>query len=155
MQARERDRVRKALFWQGFGMMGSGCYVHPSADLAAAFDALMVEGLFRRAKKINADGGSRITLWALRLRSRHGEPGLEFGATGQGLSGFCKIYEPILESLRADRNTTVSPEQSLLLRILLIHDYRRLLLRDLNCLQFWRHRTGPGSGHGCFVVNSI
>jgi phenylacetic acid degradation operon negative regulatory protein len=34
-----------ALFWQGFGTLGGDCFVHPSADLSAAFDALLAEGL--------------------------------------------------------------------------------------------------------------
>ena len=39
---KEREALRSALFWQGFGTLGGDCYVHPSADLSAAFDALSV-----------------------------------------------------------------------------------------------------------------
>jgi len=43
---------------------------------------------------------------------------------------FCKLYQPILEALRADVHGHLGGADALLLRILLIHDYRRLLLRD-------------------------
>ena len=42
---KEREALRRALFWQGFGTLGGDCFVHPSADLSAAFDALLAEGL--------------------------------------------------------------------------------------------------------------
>ena len=130
MQARERDRVRKALFWQGFGMMGTGCYVHPSADLSAAFDALMVEGLSGALKKLMPMVAAESRFGPCASDQDMVSRAWNLEQLGKAYLGFCKIYEPILESLRADRKTTASPEQALLLRILLIHDYRRLLLRD-------------------------
>lgn len=41
---RQRDQLRRALFWQGFGLLGTDCFIHPSADLDAASDALMADG---------------------------------------------------------------------------------------------------------------
>jgi hypothetical protein len=34
---REREHLRRALFWQGFGLLGAECFLHPSADPSAAF----------------------------------------------------------------------------------------------------------------------
>jgi len=34
---RERGHLRRALFWKGFGLLGAGCLVHPSADPTATF----------------------------------------------------------------------------------------------------------------------
>lgn len=45
LDPKARDAIRRALFWQGFGALGNECFVHPSADLTAAFDALVAEGL--------------------------------------------------------------------------------------------------------------
>ncbi|MEI7432070.1 MAG: phenylacetic acid degradation operon negative regulatory protein PaaX, partial [Betaproteobacteria bacterium] len=45
IDAKQRERLRRALFWQGFGLLGSDCFVHPSADLSSAFDALMADGM--------------------------------------------------------------------------------------------------------------
>jgi len=130
MPPRERDRIRKALFWQGFGQISPGCYLHPSADLSRAFDALMVEGL--------AD--SLQLLMPMVAAATHFGPSAndrDMVSQAWNLDGlakaylsFCKLYQPILETLRADVHGHLGGADALLLRILLIHDYRRLLLRD-------------------------
>jgi phenylacetic acid degradation operon negative regulatory protein len=43
---------------------------------------------------------------------------------------FVECYQPVLEQLRAEGQAEIDGESAFLLRILLIHDYRRLLLRD-------------------------
>jgi len=43
---------------------------------------------------------------------------------------FVERYQPVLAQLRADVQVDIDGESAFLLRTLLIHDYRRLLLRD-------------------------
>ena len=43
LAGKPREQLKRALFWQGFGMLGSDCFVHPSVDLTNAFDALIAE----------------------------------------------------------------------------------------------------------------
>lgn len=130
MGARERDRVRKALFWQGFGMISPGCFVHPSADLTATLDALLVDGLSESLGKLmpmvaaETHFGPSATDHDIVSRAWNLEE------LAKSYLGFCKQYQPILESLRTDTHGLISDMNALLLRILLIHDYRRLLLRD-------------------------
>jgi len=45
IEPRRREALRRALYWQGFGELSNGCFVHPGADLVRAFDALGAEGL--------------------------------------------------------------------------------------------------------------
>ena len=45
LHAKEREALRSALFWHGFGSLGPSVFIHPSADLGAVFDALLDEGL--------------------------------------------------------------------------------------------------------------
>jgi len=42
---KDREALRRALFWQGFGALGAECFVHPSADLPRVLDALLADGL--------------------------------------------------------------------------------------------------------------
>lgn len=125
-----REQLRQALFWQGFGLLGQDCFVHPSADLSAAFDALLAEGLGdvlgQLVPILGADaqlGGSASNAdlvgraWNLEHLSRAYEH-------------FVATYMPSLAALRRDRHAELAPEDAFLLRLLLIHDYRRLLLRD-------------------------
>jgi phenylacetic acid degradation operon negative regulatory protein len=51
----------------------------------------------------------------------------DLSALGQSYAEFVSLYAPIFAYTR---DTSVPDEQAFLLRMLLIHDYRRLLLRD-------------------------
>lgn len=127
---RERERLRNALFWQGFGALGADCFVHPSADLTASLDALVAEGmadfLGRLMPLLAADSLSGLSANDADLVRRAWD--LEDLAADYG--EFVATYLPILADLRRDRHAEVGDEEAFLLRILLIHDYRRMLLRD-------------------------
>lgn len=130
LDTKERERVRSALFWQGFGLLGSDCFVHPSADLTQAFDALVAEGLSdvvgRLMPLLAADTHSGLSASGIDLvrRAWNLEP------LDRAYAAFVATYSPILAELRRDRQLEVAPQDAFLLRTLLIHDYRRLLLRD-------------------------
>ncbi|KAB2918415.1 MAG: phenylacetic acid degradation operon negative regulatory protein PaaX [Dechloromonas sp.] len=127
---KEREVLRRALFWQGFGVLGSDCFVHPSADLSAAFDALVAEGLANHLERLMpllaADSRSGLAANDADLVRR----AWNLGELGEAYAAFVATYQPILTELRADRQAEVGDEDAFLLRTLLIHDYRRLLLRD-------------------------
>ena len=129
-EPKERERLRQALFWQGFGVLGADCFVHPSADLTAAFDALVAEGLSacldRLMPLLAADSRSGLSANDADLVSR----AWNLEALASAYSEFVATYLPILAELRGDRQAAVAEEEAFLLRTLLIHDYRRLLLRD-------------------------
>jgi phenylacetic acid degradation operon negative regulatory protein len=130
LDAKQRERLRGALFWQGFGMLGSDCFVHPSADLTTAFDALMSDGmadlLSRLMPLLAAD--SRFGLSASDVDLVQRAWNLE--QLAEAYAEFGIRYQPILETLRHDAQGEIDDESAFLLRTLLIHDYRRLLLRD-------------------------
>lgn len=127
---RPREQLRRALFWQGFGALGAECFVHPSADLAAAFDALAAEGLGALQRQL-------LPMLAADARSGLSASGSELVQRAWNLqdlslayADFVAQYQPILAQLRRAREAEPPPPQAFLLRTLLIHDYRRLLLRD-------------------------
>lgn len=130
MQPRERDRVRKALFWQGFGQISLGCYIHPSADLALALDALTVEGLAKSLDQLVPMVAATPHLGPSASDHDIVHQAWNLESLAKAYLAFCKLYQPILDSLRADVHQSLTGDSALLLRILLIHDYRRLLLRD-------------------------
>ncbi len=130
LEQKERERLRQALFWQGFGALGSDCFVHPSTDLTSAFDALVAEGLAELL-------GHLMPLLAAESRSGLAASDVDLvrrswnqKKLAASYSSFVSVYLPILADLRRDRQAEVAPQDAFLLRILLIHDYRRLLLRD-------------------------
>ncbi|HLO62696.1 MAG TPA: PaaX family transcriptional regulator C-terminal domain-containing protein, partial [Azonexus sp.] len=123
-------QVRRALFWQGFGALGTDCFVHPSAELSSVLDALIAEGLSSSLASLlplfAADSRSAQSASDADLVSRAWDLAMLAGA----YSEFVATYRPILEELRRDHLATISDQDAFLLRMLLIHDYRRLLLRD-------------------------
>lgn len=127
---KERERLRQALFWQGFGVLGGDCFVHPSADLAAVCEALVAEGLAeyrdRLMPLLAADSRAGMAANDADLVRR----AWNLGALASAYSDFVAMYLPILAELRRQRQAEVDEEDAFLLRTLLIHDYRRLLLRD-------------------------
>ncbi len=125
-----REQVRRALFWQGFGALGGDCFVHPSAELSSVLDALIADGLSSALAAL-------LPLFAADSRSAlsASDPDLvrrawDLGGLGEAYGLFVAVYQPILDELRRDHLADVSEQDAFLLRILLIHDYRRLLLRD-------------------------
>src|SRR5574343_598753 len=130
LDPKARDAIRRALFWQGFGALGNECFVHPSADLTAAFDALVAEGLGEQLDHLMpllaADSRSGLSANDADLVRR----AWDLQELAQAYAGFVSTYLPILAELRRDRAVEVDAEDAFLVRLLLIHDYRRLLLRD-------------------------
>ena len=125
-----REQLRRALFWQGFGVLGADCFVHPGAELSGVLNALIAEGLSSvlgallplcaedsRAAQSASDADLVRRAWNLDALS---------GAYGQ----FSATYQPIVDDLKRQAPEVVGEQDAFLLRTLLIHDYRRLLLRD-------------------------
>lgn len=130
LDSKQRERLRHAFFWQGFGVIGSDCFVHPSTDLPTALDALMTEGMSDLLKHLMpllaADAGSDISASDANMVQR----AWNLEQLGASYSDFVFRYNPFLNKLRHDVKNQIADESAFLLRILLIHDYRRLLLRD-------------------------
>lgn len=130
LEPKVREQVRRALFWQGFGALGGDCFVHPSAELSSVLDALIAEGLGDAL-------GALLPLFAADSRSAQSASdsdlvrrAWDLGALAEAYAAFVAVYQPILTDLQHDQLGEVSEQDAFLLRTLLIHDYRRLLLRD-------------------------
>ena len=128
--SKPRDQLRRALFWQGFGMTGPDCFIHPSADLTSAFDAIRTDGMGDLLKHlmpmIAADAGSEDSASDEDLI----KSAWNLDQLSDAYRAFCEQYRPMLDALRHPNNNDMSDEHAFLARLLLIHDYRRLLLRD-------------------------
>ncbi|TAM60915.1 phenylacetic acid degradation operon negative regulatory protein PaaX [bacterium] len=144
LNAKERERIRKALFWQGFGTLNGDCCVHPNADLVSAFDALAAEGLgayVPRLMPLQSGDGMRITSTnnGDLVRRAWNLEGLR-----TGYDAFIRAYQPIYTELASETGSGVAEEDAFLVRVLLIHDYRRLLLRDPGLPDALLPRDWPG-----------
>ncbi len=116
---------KRQLKWLGFSSLTSGTYAHPSferSSLEETIKELEITGsvITFSAKTIDDDSSQALKKlvfekWNLRNLQ-------------QQYHNFIKIYQPLLEVLKITPELT--SQQSFLLRTLLIHEYRRILLKD-------------------------
>ncbi|MGE0483606.1 MAG: phenylacetic acid degradation operon negative regulatory protein PaaX [Gammaproteobacteria bacterium] len=116
-----RDELRKRLGWLGYGALAAGVLAHPRADDAALADVLDELGL-----------AERVVSW--RARTANLDPLSDLaGAAWQldeaaaRLRVFIERFQPCADDLETGR--IPSPSTAFQLRCLLIHEYRRILLR--------------------------
>jgi len=128
LSSRQREQLRRTLFWKGFGLIGPNCFIHPGVQLGEVIDALSAEGLQALLPNL-------VPMMAEDFQSAHAASDADLvtrawdlSALGQSYADFVAMYSPILAHARAV--SVADDEQAFLLRMLLIHDYRRLLLRD-------------------------
>jgi phenylacetic acid degradation operon negative regulatory protein len=104
--------------------------VHPGAELSTVLDALVAEGLSDALSVLlplfAADSRSALSASDADLVSRAWNLPELAAAYGH----FVARYQPILDELQRDQMLVLSDQDAFLLRVLLIHDYRRMLLRD-------------------------
>lgn len=123
--ADKRKQVREELEWQGFGAISPTVMACPRADrsdvmatlqdLDVADDCIVFE---TRAQDVLA---SR----AMRMQVRES---WKIDELGEHYSEFIQLFRPLWQALR--EQDQLRPEDCFLARTLLIHEYRRLLLRD-------------------------
>ena len=121
----ETGELGKDLGWLGFGRLASGVMLHPApdaaslasviADLPAAGRPLAIAG--------KTPGAARPELTQALVRRCW-----DLAALGKAYRGFLAEFAPLRRALA--RGASVEPLPALLARLMLIHDYRRILLRD-------------------------
>ncbi|TSE35657.1 Transcriptional repressor PaaX [Tepidimonas charontis] len=139
--ARERDRLRRSLFWQGYGELAGNTFIHPSADVAATFDALHADGLGARRADLLALRAERLPLRGTAADRELVRLAWNLEALAQAYIGFEQRYASIVAELE---RAPASPPLAFVGRTLLIHDWRRLLLRDPQLPQELLPRDWPG-----------
>jgi phenylacetic acid degradation operon negative regulatory protein len=125
LTAAQRDEVRKELQWEGFGLIAPGVLAHPSANLDPLLDILQSNGV----------QDSVVVLRAKSLGPLVSKPTRELvrecwnlGLISQDYKRFLERFRPVLKALKNARE--LDPEQCFVVRTLLMHEFRRTLLRD-------------------------
>jgi phenylacetic acid degradation operon negative regulatory protein len=122
----KRRRLRKELAWQGFGELCAGVFAHPE-------QAAQAEGA--DARGASHIGGTRLPALALVFEARLTSPatpaplvdlGWDLKDLARRYQRFANRFERVSAALREPPD----PQTGFILRTLLIHEYRRLLLRD-------------------------
>jgi phenylacetic acid degradation operon negative regulatory protein len=116
------DDLREELAWLGFGQLTSGVFAHPThrddtvrarvAELESAGEAIVIE----RAVVTHASDEQLVAM------------GWDLGELGRRYRRFINMFAPLDEALT--RSTNALGETAFVLRTLLVHEYRKIHLRD-------------------------
>lgn len=117
-----RERIREEMQWLGFGQVSTGMLAHPSrtvADTRAQLAELQV-GNGVVVMRASSEGASddRTLLNA----------GWDLGELARSYQRFTASFAPLNELLTA--RSSAAPETAFVIRTLLIHEYRKIHLRD-------------------------
>jgi len=119
-----REALRRDLAWQGFGQLLPGVMVHPAPDEMALRQALAEAVVGDAAVVMRAgaeDWGRPEALRDLVARA------WDLDGLAAGYAAFLDAFRPFLDRLGRVEPT---PRQAFRLRILLVHAWRRAILRD-------------------------
>ena len=120
----KRDLLRKSLLWQGYNTLLTGLFAHPSSDRTSLNETLEEQNLADKVLVFSAVTNDALSAALLREVAQHKWNLDEL----QGMyQEFFSFYRAIDASLDADN---IDPQSAFVLRTLLIHEYRRILLRD-------------------------
>lgn len=121
----QRENLRRELLWEGFGLLAPGVLGRPKVDLETLQELLQDNDahdkvVAMRASSIGAFNSKPLQelvrdCWNLDVLSQH-------------YKQFLERFRPVLRAMRTTQN--LDPEQCFLVRTLLMHEFRRVLLRD-------------------------
>jgi phenylacetic acid degradation operon negative regulatory protein len=121
----QREVLRKELLWEGFAAIAPGVMAHPSANSDSLLDILQGTGTHDKVVVLQAR-----TLGALSSRPLKElvEECWNLGHIADEYQKFIERFRPVARVLRNTAN--LDPEQCFVIRTLLMHEFRRVQLRD-------------------------
>ena len=158
---RERDALKKELVFEGFAPLAPNLLAHAAADPEEAVRAIDAHRLRDYAVTLQARADDEAAMTPLK---RLVASAWSLERMEQQYRDFLSAFRPILHAVEEG---TVAPdaETAFLVRVLLIHDYRRVLLRDPGlppellpadwsgleasalCTDLYRHIAAPAETH--------
>lgn len=121
----QREAIRRELMWEGFGAMAPGVFAHPSADQQTLTEILHSAGA---ADRVAVMQGAALAGTGLDSLRHMVQECWNLGRIAERYQQFVAAFTPVLQSLR--EGGSLDPQQCFVLRTLLIHEFRRVQLRD-------------------------
>ncbi len=122
IRASTRHALRRELLWEGFGQISTHLFAHPHGDHSALQDILKTTKAQDSVAVMSASGIE--TYSALPLQTILNEA-FKLTEVALAWTQFVARFEPLLSE-----QEHLSPAEAFFVRTLLIHEYRRVLLRD-------------------------
>lgn len=125
LSADRRKQVREELEWMGFGAISPTVLASPRCDMTEVNTSLQDMNALEDSIVFETRSQEVLASRALRLQVRESW-GIE--ELGKHYSQFITLFRPLWQALK--EQDSLRPEDCFLARTLLVHEYRRLLLRD-------------------------
>ncbi|ANO51727.1 phenylacetic acid degradation operon negative regulatory protein PaaX [Woeseia oceani] len=122
----ERDTLRKELGWLGFAPFSTCVFAHPAPDLGAVKECLAAAGCSDRVMLME----SRVTNERQQSQlKKQVHAAWSLDAIASRYRKFLKDFQPVYASV-CNQKEPLDPELCFQVRTLLIHEYRKIHLRD-------------------------
>jgi phenylacetic acid degradation operon negative regulatory protein len=123
----DRRRLREELGWEGFASVGPGILAHPARTPSAIPRIAAALGVSRRILTVRAHDDARLGGAAL---ADVAPRAWDLAAVGADYRRFLRRFGAVIDRFRDAAGDARDPEQCFVVRMLLIHAFRRVLLRD-------------------------
>jgi phenylacetic acid degradation operon negative regulatory protein len=123
--AAERARLRDELRWDGFATLAPGVYVRPLTDATAREEVARLGAAARALVLRVRDGDAGAPALADRVSELW-----DLRAVAEGYRRFLTLFGGVIDRFRMRDIDASDPAQCFVVRTLLIHAFRRVLLRD-------------------------
>jgi len=120
-----REALRKELLWEGFADIAPGVMAHPSAHGDSLLDILQGTGTHDKVVVLQAQ---TLGTLAGRPLKELAEQCWNLAQVAAGYRDFIRRFRGIARVLRG--SSALDPEQCFVIRALLMHEFRRVQLRD-------------------------
>jgi phenylacetic acid degradation operon negative regulatory protein len=120
----KREEFKKSLLWQGFNLLATGVYAHPQSDRRSLDETLIEQRLTKDVAVFSASMSDDYSQDVIKNLVN-----LKWDITElqEFYQSFLKFYRQLNTQIDL---ATVSASECFMLRLALIHDYRRIILRD-------------------------
>ena len=122
MRAAERNEIREELVWRGFGEISANVFAHPELDSQTLRSQRAAGGLLSKVVAFDASLAGEDT------PQRLVDLGWDLEDLGLRYQRFVERFAIVQAEVKRHRD--IEPLDCFLVRTLLIHEYRRLHLRD-------------------------
>lgn len=119
-----RDDLREELLWLGFGQITPGVFAHPTyreSAINARLDELQSSGQLVVMKGSILSQAASANLVAM---------GWDVDDLARRYKRFIDMFSPVAEALTGAGNAPLAGDVAFILRTLLLHEYRKIHLRD-------------------------
>lgn len=123
--AEVRERLRRELIWMGFGTPAPGVFTHPDANWPEVRSLLDDYGVAEDTAVFHSTGDLMSSLEPVR---RMVAGAWDHDALAVAYRDFIQLFQPLLDALAA--GMPLAERDAFIIRTLLIHEFRRVTLRD-------------------------